>query len=112
MNGVVSNMKILALATLQGSHKPQSGGQQRSYNLVSQLTDRGHDLTVLIPESFKDITDSDNVHYYKDLYFRKRKMKLSLLYDFNFHLLKKLYKLLKESDYDITDCRSYGYSSL
>ncbi|HHY43137.1 MAG TPA: glycosyltransferase family 4 protein [Thermoanaerobacterales bacterium] len=92
-------MKILALATLQGLHKPQSGGQQRFYNLVSQLTERGHDLTVLIPESFKNINDSDNVHYYKDLYFRKRK--LSLLYDFNFHLLKKLSKLLKDNDYDI-----------
>lgn len=93
-------MRILAVATLQGLHKPQSGGQQRFYNLVSQLIDQEHDLTVLIPESFKDINDSKyNVHYYKDLYFGKRK--LALLYDFNFHLLRKLSKILREDDYDI-----------
>jgi len=94
-------MKILVVAALQGLHQPPSGGQSRLYNLVDQLITHGYDVTVLIPESFKDTKDKNvaEVIYYKDWYFRNRK--LALIYDFNLSLIRKLLEVLKRKDYDI-----------
>lgn len=94
-------MNILAIPTTIGFSKPISGGQNRFSNLIVELKNRGHDITLLESDNVVDSKDREiaEVYHYKDLVVFNRT--LSIFKDFNIHYITKFLKLLHETDIEL-----------
>lgn len=100
-------MNILVISSSVGLFEPKSGGQNRFYNLVTELAKGDNHITVLSPAQYK--TKKTQVPL-KEYYFKQYSIKnknLTLLTDFNLDFVLKLLKILRTEKIDIIQVYSF-----
>ena len=92
-------MRILALTSSFGLFNPNSGGTNRFYNLIKQLS-KENEILVLLPEIYKHPSDNTvgNTTYFRA---SVKGLTFKALNDFNPFFIKKLVNIIRNNELDI-----------